>query len=174
LRASFKVGGRAHSARRLDNFSGVTRRFTRTGPGRRHRHRRLRHHPVEIAAVLRDRARVDQGPGDRGHAAASLFAARDPVSSRSCTCFNDADTVLVAHVYPAASSRSPAPTATRCARHARARPPAVIPLDGPQEIAGIVKRLARPGDIVVFLGAGNITQWAYALPGELAATGKVA
>jgi UDP-N-acetylmuramate--alanine ligase len=50
----------------------------------------------------------------------------------------------------------------------------VIPLDGPQDIAAIVKRLARPGDIVVFLGAGNITQWAYALPGELAASGKVA
>jgi UDP-N-acetylmuramate--alanine ligase len=26
-----------------------------------------------------------------------------------------------------------------------------------------------PSDFVVFLGAGNITQWAYALPGELAA-----
>jgi UDP-N-acetylmuramate--alanine ligase len=37
-----------------------------------------------------------------------------------------------------------------------------------------VARLARPGDIVVFLGAGSITQWAYALPGELAALGKVA
>ena len=42
------------------------------------------------------------------------------------------------------------------------------------DIAGLVARLAQPGDIVVFLGAGNITQWAYALPGELAAMGKVA
>jgi UDP-N-acetylmuramate--alanine ligase len=38
----------------------------------------------------------------------------------------------------------------------------------------MVKRLAQPGDIVVCLGAGNITQWAYALPGELAAFGAVA
>ena len=38
----------------------------------------------------------------------------------------------------------------------------------------MVKRLARSGDIVVGLGAGNITQWAYALPGELAALGAVA
>ena len=37
------------------------------------------------------------------------------------------------------------------------------------EIAGIVKKMAEPGDYVVFLGAGNITNWAYALPGELAA-----
>ena len=39
---------------------------------------------------------------------------------------------------------------------------------------GIVKGMAKPGDYVVLLGAGNITQWAYALPGELAALGAVA
>ena len=36
-------------------------------------------------------------------------------------------------------------------------------------VAGMVATLAGPGDYVVCLGAGNITQWAYALPGELAA-----
>jgi UDP-N-acetylmuramate--alanine ligase len=41
-------------------------------------------------------------------------------------------------------------------------------------LAGVVGDLAKPGDIVVLLGAGSITQWAYALPGELAALGKVA
>jgi len=50
----------------------------------------------------------------------------------------------------------------------------VIALDGPQDLARMVKRLAGPGDIVVCLGAGNITQWAYALPGELDALGAVA
>jgi len=45
----------------------------------------------------------------------------------------------------------------------------VIPLPGPQALAGIVKSLAKPGDYVVCLGAGNITQWAYALAGELKA-----
>jgi UDP-N-acetylmuramate--alanine ligase len=42
-------------------------------------------------------------------------------------------------------------------------------VEGPQAIAPLVRGMARPGDFVVFLGAGNITQWAYALPGELAA-----
>jgi UDP-N-acetylmuramate--alanine ligase len=42
-------------------------------------------------------------------------------------------------------------------------------LAAPDQLAGLVRELARPGDYVVFLGAGNITQWAYALPGELAA-----
>jgi UDP-N-acetylmuramate--alanine ligase len=45
----------------------------------------------------------------------------------------------------------------------------VIALDGPDKLAGIVKGLAKNGDYVVLLGAGNITQWAYALPEELKA-----
>jgi len=49
----------------------------------------------------------------------------------------------------------------------------VIALDAPGEIAARVRELARSGDIVVFLGAGSITQWAYALPSELAALDKV-
>jgi UDP-N-acetylmuramate--alanine ligase len=30
---------------------------------------------------------------------------------------------------------------------------------------------AKPGDLVVCLGAGDITAWAYALPGQLEALG---
>jgi UDP-N-acetylmuramate--alanine ligase len=48
----------------------------------------------------------------------------------------------------------------------------VIPLDGASQLAPIVRDIAKPEDFVVFLGAGNITQWAYALPGELKALGK--
>ena len=61
------------------------------------------------------------------------------------------------------------PTATiwsrRCARGHRN----VMPLEGPEKLAGMIKGLAKPGDYVVCLGAGSITQWAYALPGELKA-----
>jgi len=91
------------------------------------------------------------------------------------TCFNDADTVIVADVYPAGEApiegidRDHLVQAMRARGHRQ-----VVPLPGPQELAGIVRRLARPGDIVVCLGAGNITQWAYALPGELAALGAAA
>jgi len=49
----------------------------------------------------------------------------------------------------------------------------VIALDGPGALAGIVRGLAKPGDYVVCLGAGNITQWAYALPGELAGASPI-
>jgi UDP-N-acetylmuramate--alanine ligase len=47
----------------------------------------------------------------------------------------------------------------------------VIPLPGASELAKVVRGLAASGDLVVCLGAGNITQWAYALPGELKALG---
>jgi UDP-N-acetylmuramate--alanine ligase len=159
----------------LAAFGGVRRRYTRTGEwngvpiiddyG---------HHPVEIAAVLRAARESTRGQviaivqPHRYTRLSSLF-------EQFCTCFNDADTVIVAHVY--AAGEQPIAGADRDAlvQGLRARGHRqVVPLDGPADIAGIVRRLARPGDIVVFLGAGSITQWAYALPGELATLDKVA
>src|SRR5215470_2593787 len=159
----------------LENFGGVRRRFTRTGEwngvpiiddyG---------HHPVEIAAVLRAARESSKGQviavvqPHRYTRLASLF-------EQFSTCFNDADTVIVAHVYPA--GEAPIAGADRDAlvqglrAHGHRQ---VIPLDGAQDLARMIKRLAQPDDIVVCLGAGNITQWAYALPGELAALGAVA
>jgi UDP-N-acetylmuramate--alanine ligase len=32
----------------------------------------------------------------------------------------------------------------------------------------MVRDIAKPGDLVVCLGAGSISQWAYALPDQLA------
>src|SRR6266566_1495860 len=159
----------------LAGFGGVRRRFTRTGEwngmpiiddyG---------HHPVEIASVLRAARESSKGQvisvvqPHRYTRLASLF-------EQFSTCFNDADTVIVAHVYPAGEApiagadRDSLVQGLRAHGHRQ-----VIPLDGAQDLARTVKRLAQPGDIVVCLGAGNITQWAYALPGELAALGAVA
>ena len=132
------------------------------------------HHPVEIAAVLRAARESTKGQviaivqPHRYTRLASLF---EPFS----TCFNDADAVIVADVYPAGEApiagadRESLVAAVRARGHRQ-----VISLDGPHELAPIVKDLARPGDYVVFLGAGSITQWAYALPGELAALEKAA
>jgi len=44
----------------------------------------------------------------------------------------------------------------------------VFQIETPDEIPALVRGLAGPGDVVIFLGAGNITQWAHALPGQLA------
>jgi UDP-N-acetylmuramate--alanine ligase len=85
-----------------------------------------------------------------------------------CTCFNDADTVLVADIYPA--GEKPIDGVTRDAlvaglnerghRHVR-------PLGDPGELAPLVAEMARPGDMVVCLGAGSITGWAASLPSDL-------
>jgi UDP-N-acetylmuramate--alanine ligase len=159
----------------LQNFGGVRRRFTRTGEwngvpiiddyG---------HHPVEIAAVLRAARESSKGQVIavvQPHRYSRLSSLFEPF----CTCFNDADTVIVAHVYPAGEAPIAGADRDALVQGLRARGHRqAIPLDQPQDLARIVKRLAQPGDIVVCLGAGNITQWAYALPGELAALGAVA
>ena len=86
------------------------------------------------------------------------------------TCFNDADAVIVANVYPAGEAPIEGADRDHLVEAVRARGHRnVVPLDGPEKLAGIIKSLAKPGDYVVCLGAGSITQWAYALPGELKA-----
>jgi UDP-N-acetylmuramate--alanine ligase len=159
----------------LARFGGVRRRFTKTGEwngvsiiddyG---------HHPVEIAAVLRAARESTKG---------QVIAVMQPhrytrlhsLFEQFSTCFNDADTVIVAPVYAAGEAPIAGADRDSLVQGLRARGHRqVIALEGPQELARIVRRLAVPGDIVVCLGAGNITQWAYALPGELAALGKVA
>jgi UDP-N-acetylmuramate--alanine ligase len=42
-----------------------------------------------------------------------------------------------------------------------------VPLPSSARLAEMVFAMAKPGDFVVCLGAGNITAWAAALPGEL-------
>jgi UDP-N-acetylmuramate--alanine ligase len=44
----------------------------------------------------------------------------------------------------------------------------VVPLPGPDSLAEMIHAMARSGDYVVCLGAGSITNWAHALPGQLA------
>ncbi|MCW5694417.1 MAG: UDP-N-acetylmuramate--L-alanine ligase, partial [Pseudolabrys sp.] len=86
------------------------------------------------------------------------------------TCFNDADAVVVANVYAAGEAPIEGADRDHLVQALRARGHRnVVPLDGPEQLAGIVKSMAKPGDYVVCLGAGSISQWAYALPGELKA-----
>ena len=156
----------------LAGFGGVKRRFTRTGEwngvtviddyG---------HHPVEIAAVLK---------AARGSTNGRVIAVVQPhrytrlqsLFEEFCTCFNDADAVVVADVYPAGEApiegidRDHFVLGLRTHGHRE-----VVPLSKPADLAPIVKGLAGSGDLVVCLGAGSITQWAYALPGELKALG---
>jgi UDP-N-acetylmuramate--alanine ligase len=153
----------------LRNLRGVKSRFTKTGEwngvtiiddyG---------HHPVEIAAVLR---------AARAAAKGKVIAVIQPhrytrlsnLFEEFCTCANNADIVIVADVYPAGEppiegidrDSFAAGLKTHGHRH-------VLALPEPSALAGMVAEHAEPGDLVVCLGAGSITNWAHALPEELA------
>jgi UDP-N-acetylmuramate--alanine ligase len=84
------------------------------------------------------------------------------------TCFNDADCVVVADTY--AAGESPIEGADRDTLVASIKAHGhrnVIALQDPSNLATLIKDLVGPGDYVVCLGAGNITQWANALPQQL-------
>ena len=156
----------------IAGFGGVKRRFTRTGEwngvtiiddyG---------HHPVEIAAVLKA-ARESTSGKVIAVVQPHRYTRLQSLFEEFCTCFNDADAVIVADVYPAGEApiegidRDHFVLGLRAHGHRD-----VLPLPQAADLAGIVKRLAKSGDLVVCLGAGNITQWAYALPDELKALG---
>ncbi|HTI66357.1 MAG TPA: UDP-N-acetylmuramate--L-alanine ligase [Caulobacteraceae bacterium] len=156
----------------LHGFGGVKRRFTITGVAKGVTVvDDYGHHPVEIAAVLKA-ARDMQGPAGRVVAVVQphRYSRLHDLFAEFCGCFNDADAVIVADVYAAGEaplegvSRDALVEGLRRAGHRRA-----LPLEGPAALAAMVAEEARAGDLVVLLGAGDITTWAYALPGQLEA-----
>jgi UDP-N-acetylmuramate--alanine ligase len=159
----------------LAGFAGVKRRFTLTGEWNGVQvFDDYGHHPVEIMAVLKAARAAVTGEGRGGRVVAIVqphrYTRLASLFEEFCQAFNDADQVIVADVY--AAGEPPIPGASRDALVGglRARGHrSVVPLESPDQIAGVVQASAKPGDYVVFLGAGNITQWAYALPKQLSA-----
>ncbi len=156
----------------ISSFGGVKRRFTKTGEwngvtiiddyG---------HHPVEIAAVLRA-ARESTSGKVIAVVQPHRYTRLQSLFEEFCTCFNDADTVIVAEVYAAGEAPIPGIDRDNYVLGLRAHGHReVIPLAESAALAGLVAGVAKSGDTVVCLGAGNITQWAYALPAELKALG---
>ena len=159
-------------ARGLSSFGGVKRRFTNTGSWNGVEiFDDYGHHPVEIKAVLRAARDACKG---RVIAIAQphRFTRLRDLFDEFAACFNDADTVMVAPVYAAGEepiegvSSETLVSRIRAGGHRDARH-----IAGAEAIAPLVRELAQPGDLVILLGAGNITQWAYALPAELGAGG---
>ena len=157
----------------LRNFKGVRRRFTKTGEwngvsiiddyG---------HHPVEIAAVLKAARAITTGKviavvqPHRYTRLADLFEG-------FCTCFNDAEIVIVADVYaagePPIEGVDKGSLVAGLAGHGHRH---VLSLGEPAGLAPLLRELTSAGDMVVCLGAGSITNWANALPDELRALGS--
>ena len=136
---------------------------------RRHHHRRLRPSSGRDRRGAQGGARIDQGPGDRRRAAASLHAACRAVRAILHLLQRCRRGDCRAMSIRPAKRRSRASTAMRWCK-------GCAPTDigtssrstAPTGLRSLVAGMAQPGDYVVCLGAGSITQWAYALPGELA------
>jgi UDP-N-acetylmuramate--alanine ligase len=154
--------------RALMNFSGVKRRFTRTGVvndvtivddyG---------HHPVEIAAVLAA-ARTSTRRNVIAVVQPHRYSRVSDLFDEFCTCFNDADTVIVADIYAAGEAPMPGIDRDALVDGIRARGHRhVVPLEDADSLASLVADLAKPDDFVICLGAGNITAWANDLPAAL-------
>lgn len=157
----------------LAAFGGVKRRFTTTGVAKGVRVvDDYGHHPVEIAAVLRAARDVQDASGGRVIAVVQphRYSRLNDLFDEFCACFNDADTVVVADVYAAGEApiegvnKDALAEGLRRFGHGR-----VLALESSTRLPRLIAEEAKPGDLVVCLGAGDITAWAYALPGQLEA-----
>ncbi len=156
----------------LASFKGVNRRFTVVGEvkgitiiddyG---------HHPVEIAAVLRA---ARQTLGGQGRVIAihqpHRYSRLSNLFDEFCTCFNEADIVGIAPVYAAGedpikgASRDDLLAGLKAHGHR-----AALPVTSEDDLEALVRAHAKPGDLVVCLGAGTISGWAHGLLPRLAA-----
>ncbi len=152
----------------LAGFGGVRRRFTTTGVvGGVRIVDDYGHHPVEIAAVLKAARQVAEG---RVIAVVQphRFTRLESLMEEFSTCFSDADAVFVADVY--AAGETPIEGIDKDALVEGIRRfghRSVQALESVEALPGVIAAEAKDGDLVVLLGAGDITQWAYALPGQL-------
>jgi UDP-N-acetylmuramate--alanine ligase len=159
----------------LDGFKGVNRRFTRVGEvGGITVIDDYGHHPVEIAAVLKAARHASEGrviAVHQPHRYSRLHSLFDDF----CGCFSEADVVAIAEVY--AAGEDPIEGASRddlvagMIRHGHRHARAILDED---DLERLVREQARPGDMVVCLGAGTISAWANGLPERLADLDKEA
>ena len=152
----------------LAGFGGVRRRFTTTGVVNGIRIvDDYGHHPVEIAAVLKAARQVTAGRVIAVMQPHRFTRLRDLMEEFS-TSFSDADSVLIADVYPAGEvpiegvDKDALVDGVRRYGHRH-----VAALESVAALPGVIAGEAVAGDTVVLLGAGDITTWAYALPGQL-------
>ena len=153
----------------LHDFGGVNRRFTRVGVVNGVTIiDDYAHHPVEIAAVLKAARESTEGRVIAVHQP-HRYSRLEGLFEGFCGCFNDADFAAIAPVFAAGEApiqgvdhvTLAAGLVTHGHKHATA-------LNGEADLATLVRDLAKPGDMVVCLGAGTISAWANGLPAALA------
>ncbi len=153
----------------FERFTGVKRRFTRAGEvGGAAIIDDYAHHPVEIRSVLsaaREAAQERVIAVVQPHRFTRLRDLMDDFQN----AFNDADIVFVAPVYPAGEEPIEGVDANALADGLRARGHRMVKtVDSPADLARSLRDLAAEGDIVICMGAGDITKWAAGLADGIA------
>ncbi len=155
----------------LENFTGVKRRFTKTGEVQGVTIiDDYAHHPIEIETVLKTARTAVQA--NEGRVIAVMqphrYSRLQDLFEDFCKCFNDADTVIIADVYEA--GEDPIEGIHKNAlvegikNHGHRE---VIALPDRKELAHFVAKAVQANDFVICMGAGDITAWAYELPQQL-------
>jgi UDP-N-acetylmuramate--alanine ligase len=152
-------------AQGFERFDGVKRRFTRVGEA----DGAIiiddyAHHPTEIRAVL---AAAREGAQGRviavmqPHRYTRLQALMDDFQN----AFNDADVVFVTPVYPAGEEPIDGVDSAALVEGLRAHGHRMVrEISGQEELCRELRDLAADGDMIICMGAGDITKWAAALP----------
>ena len=151
-------------------FGGVRRRFSRVGEvAGATVIDDYAHHPVEIRAVL-SAARESASGRVIAVAQPHRFTRLRDLMGEFQSCFNDADIVFVAPVYPAGEAPIAGVDSAALVKGLKDRGHrAAAEIEGPAELAEKLAEMLSPGDMVVCLGAGDITKWAASLASEIAA-----
>ncbi len=129
------------------------------------------HHPSEIQATLdadattgRHRLVVFQP---------HRFSRTKSLEQEFTACFDRADGVIVTDIYPAFESPIPGISGERLAELIKAHGHPCVRYVPKQELPLFVSRVARPGDTIFFLGAGDIGEMCHALAARLHSPGRV-
>lgn len=143
----------------LAHFEGVKRRFTIVGDAMGMRFvDDYAHHPVEIAATLKAARQVCTEKviavvqPHRYSRLADLF-------TEFTTCFTGADTVIIAPVYAAGEKPNVLATHHHLAQEIKTKGQDVHTINDPSELPALLKELGDPGDLCLFMGAGDVTAW---------------
>lgn len=144
-------------------FDGVKRRFTHVGTWNDVKLvDDYAHHPKEIQAVLTAARKSAEG---RVIAIAQphRYSRLENLFEEFCGAFSHADQVYIAPVYAAGESPSVVCTHHKLAQGISEHDPNLLVkcITGSEEIPDLIRSIAQPKDLIVFMGAGDITQWAY-------------
>ncbi|AGA64702.1 UDP-N-acetylmuramate--alanine ligase [Liberibacter crescens BT-1] len=145
-------------------FEGVRRRFTLVGLWEGvYIFDDYGHHPVEIEAVLKAAREVCNGKIIVIHQP-HRYSRLSNLLNEFSSCFMNADIVFIAPVYAAGEEAIEGINSEELVRNiAKHGHENVHYLSSFSFLIPKIVDIAKPGDFVIFLGAGNITQWTTSL-----------